>query len=127
MVIEQAMGLPASRSEDAARYLAGFVESAKSSGFVAEALKRHHIQGAAVAPAPPTAGRASAQQRPRRRAQAPAAAIGAAEAASRRGSTTSLQRVERARRSPARVAASASAWRESQAKTFSPLRTGRRG
>ena len=51
MVIEQAMGLPASRPEDAARYLAGFVESAKSSGFVAEALKRHNIQGAAVAPA----------------------------------------------------------------------------
>jgi polar amino acid transport system substrate-binding protein len=51
MVIEQAMGLPASRSEDAARYLAGFVESAKSSGYVAEALQRHNIQGAAVAPA----------------------------------------------------------------------------
>ena len=51
MVIEQAMGLPAARPEDAARYLAGFVEAAKSSGFVAEALKRHNIQGAAVAPA----------------------------------------------------------------------------
>ena len=51
MVIEQAMGLPASRPEDAARYLANFVESAKSSGFVAEALERHKIQGAAVAPA----------------------------------------------------------------------------
>jgi polar amino acid transport system substrate-binding protein len=51
MVIEQAMGLPGSRSEDAARYLAGFVESAKSSGFVAEVLQRHNIQGAAVAPA----------------------------------------------------------------------------
>ena len=51
MVIEQAMGLPASRSEDAARYLAGFVESAKSSGYVAEVLQRHNIQGAAVAPA----------------------------------------------------------------------------
>ena len=35
----------------AARYLAGFVESAKRSGFVAEALQRHNIQGAAVAPA----------------------------------------------------------------------------
>ena len=33
------------------RYLAGFVESAKSSGFVADALQRHAIQGAAVAPA----------------------------------------------------------------------------
>jgi len=51
MVIEQAMGLPASRSEDAVRHLAGFVETAKRSGFVAEALKRHHIQGAVIAPA----------------------------------------------------------------------------
>jgi polar amino acid transport system substrate-binding protein len=51
MVIEQAMGLPSSRPEAAARHLARFVESAKRSGFVAEALQRHRIQGAIVAPA----------------------------------------------------------------------------
>jgi len=51
MVIEQAMGLPASRPEAAQKHLAGFVEAAKSSGFVAEALQRHAIQGAIVAPA----------------------------------------------------------------------------
>jgi polar amino acid transport system substrate-binding protein len=51
MVIEQAMGLPAARSETAVRFLAGFVESAKASGFVAAALQRHNIQGAVVAPA----------------------------------------------------------------------------
>jgi polar amino acid transport system substrate-binding protein len=50
MVIEQAMGLPASRPEIAAKHLAGFVEAAKRSGFVAEALQRHAIQGAVVAP-----------------------------------------------------------------------------
>jgi polar amino acid transport system substrate-binding protein len=51
MVIEQAMGLPASRPDVASQHLAGFVEAAKRSGFVAEALKRHGIQGAIVAPA----------------------------------------------------------------------------
>jgi polar amino acid transport system substrate-binding protein len=53
MVIEQAMGLPAERGEDAWRALRGFVERAKASGFVAEALKRHGVQGAVVAPAAP--------------------------------------------------------------------------
>ena len=51
MVIQQAMGLPKSRGEAAARWLAAFVEDAKASGFVADALARHSIQGAAVAPA----------------------------------------------------------------------------
>jgi polar amino acid transport system substrate-binding protein len=51
MVIEQAMGLPAGRPEAAQRHLAGFVEAAKRSGFVAEALQRHRIEGAIVAPA----------------------------------------------------------------------------
>ena len=51
MVIEQAMGLPAGRGDAAAQALAGFVERMKSSGFVAEALARHGIEGAAVAPA----------------------------------------------------------------------------
>lgn len=51
MVIQQAMGLPASRGEAARAWMAGFLESQKSSGFVAAALARHHIAGAAVAPA----------------------------------------------------------------------------
>jgi len=50
MVIQQAMGLPASRGEDARLALAAFVEEMKASGFVAEALRRHGIQGASVAP-----------------------------------------------------------------------------
>lgn len=51
MVIEQAMGVPKSRGLDAAAFLADFVETMKASGFVAAALKRHGIEGAAVAPA----------------------------------------------------------------------------
>lgn len=49
MVINQAMGLPKGR-EAGERYLTAFVEEMKSSGFVAQALVRHGIQGAAVAP-----------------------------------------------------------------------------
>ena len=51
MVIQQAMGTPTSRGAEAAAALATFVERQKASGFVAEALERHGIQGAAVAPA----------------------------------------------------------------------------
>jgi polar amino acid transport system substrate-binding protein len=51
MVIEQAMGVPASRGEAARKAVAAFVERAKASGFVAAALKRHGIAGAIVAPA----------------------------------------------------------------------------
>ena len=51
MVIQQAMGTPKSRGPEAAAFLAQFVEDMKASGFVAEALQRHHIQGASVAPA----------------------------------------------------------------------------
>ncbi|MDE1955374.1 MAG: ABC transporter substrate-binding protein [Betaproteobacteria bacterium] len=51
MVIQQAMGLPHRSGAEAAALLAAFVEQAKSSGFVAEALARHGIQGASVAPA----------------------------------------------------------------------------
>jgi polar amino acid transport system substrate-binding protein len=51
MVIQQAMGLPASRGAQAAAALAAFVEEMKASGFVAEALARHKVQGASVAPA----------------------------------------------------------------------------
>lgn len=50
MVIEQAMATPKGRPAGA-RYLAAFVEEAKSSGFVASALERHGIDGVAVAPA----------------------------------------------------------------------------
>ncbi len=50
MVIHQAMGMPAQRSETARQFLKGFIEDAKQSGWVAEAFVRHQIQGAAVAP-----------------------------------------------------------------------------
>ena len=50
MVIEQAMGMPRSRSLEAAAFLAHFVEDMKRSGFVAEAMRRHCIEGAKVAP-----------------------------------------------------------------------------
>ena len=49
MVINQAMGLPKGR-EAGARYLTAFIEEMKASGFVAAALARHGIEGAAVAP-----------------------------------------------------------------------------
>jgi polar amino acid transport system substrate-binding protein len=49
MVINQAMGTP--RGRDAgAKYLAAFVEEMKASGFVADSLRRHKIEGALVAP-----------------------------------------------------------------------------
>ena len=51
MVIQQAMGTPASRGAPARGLLAGFVEEMKATGFVDEALKRHRIDGATVAPA----------------------------------------------------------------------------
>ena len=52
MVINQAIGTP--RGRDAgARYLRDFVEEMKASGFVAQALARHGIEGAAVAAAAP--------------------------------------------------------------------------
>jgi polar amino acid transport system substrate-binding protein len=51
MVIQQAMGCPRSRGDMAARVLADYVEDMKASGFVREALRRHGITGAAVAPA----------------------------------------------------------------------------
>jgi polar amino acid transport system substrate-binding protein len=51
MVIEQAMGVPKSRSETVQAEVAAYVEEMKASGFVAESLARHHIEGAVVAPA----------------------------------------------------------------------------
>lgn len=49
MVINQAMATPKGRVT-AARYLNEFVEEMKASGFVADALARHKIEGAAIAP-----------------------------------------------------------------------------
>jgi polar amino acid transport system substrate-binding protein len=51
MVIQQAMGVPKSRGEAAAAHLREFVEEMKRSGFVADALARHAVKGASVAPA----------------------------------------------------------------------------
>ena len=53
MVIEQAMGLPKTRDAEARIYLQRFVEEMKSSGFVANALKKHQIEGAVLAPLVP--------------------------------------------------------------------------
>jgi polar amino acid transport system substrate-binding protein len=50
MVIDQAMGLPKTRSAAAHQLLGRFVSDMKASGFVAAALKRHQIEGAVVAP-----------------------------------------------------------------------------
>lgn len=51
MVIRQAMGCPRSRGQEAAGFLAAYVEEMKRDGFVAAALQRHGIRGADVAPA----------------------------------------------------------------------------
>jgi polar amino acid transport system substrate-binding protein len=53
MVIEQAMGLPKTRDAEARLYLQRFVEEMKASGFVANALKKHQIEGAVLAPSVP--------------------------------------------------------------------------
>lgn len=50
MVIEQAVGIPASRAPEAAKFVHDFIEEMKASGFVANALAKHKIEGAAVAP-----------------------------------------------------------------------------
>ena len=49
MVIQQAMGVPKGRTA-AQAWLSAFIEEMKASGFVANALQRHRIEGAAVAP-----------------------------------------------------------------------------
>jgi len=49
MVIEQAMGVPKGRVA-AQAWLSRFIEEMKASGFVADALRRAGIEGAAVAP-----------------------------------------------------------------------------
>lgn len=51
MVINQAIGTPKERSNSAqiTTYLSAIITELKSSGFVAEAMKRHLIEGARVA------------------------------------------------------------------------------
>jgi len=50
MTICQAMGVPRSRGSQALGYLAEFVEDMKRSGFIQEAMNKHGIKGAIVAP-----------------------------------------------------------------------------
>lgn len=50
MVIQQAMGVPRSRGAAAAQALDAFVQEMKACGFVADALRRHGVVGASVAP-----------------------------------------------------------------------------
>jgi polar amino acid transport system substrate-binding protein len=50
MVIDQAMGLPKTRSANAHQLLSQFISDMKSTGFVAAALNKHNIEGAVVAP-----------------------------------------------------------------------------
>ena len=49
MVIEQAIGVPKGRRA-AQEWLSALVEELKATGFVAEALRRHGVEGAVVAP-----------------------------------------------------------------------------
>lgn len=49
MVIQQAMAVPKGRNA-AQAWLSGFIEEMKASGFVDAALRRHRIEGVAVAP-----------------------------------------------------------------------------
>jgi polar amino acid transport system substrate-binding protein len=50
MVIRQAMGISKTRGEVASQILTEFVERQKQNGFVSDALQRHAIDGAMVAP-----------------------------------------------------------------------------
>jgi polar amino acid transport system substrate-binding protein len=50
MLIRQAMGAPKPRGPRAAAILNAFVEEMKANGFIAEALARHQVDGATVAP-----------------------------------------------------------------------------
>lgn len=50
MVIEQAMGQPSHTPAHAREYLAAFVTRMKANGFIAQSLRRHHIEGASIAP-----------------------------------------------------------------------------
>jgi polar amino acid transport system substrate-binding protein len=50
MSIRQALGLPRSKGDEALRFLHAFVADVKASGFVAECLARHGVQGVSIAP-----------------------------------------------------------------------------
>ncbi|MBT9477707.1 MAG: ABC transporter substrate-binding protein [Polaromonas sp.] len=50
MTIYQAMGIPAARSPAALGFVSDFIEEMKATGIVAQLLRRHHIEGAVVAP-----------------------------------------------------------------------------
>jgi polar amino acid transport system substrate-binding protein len=50
MVIRQAMGIAKTRGEPASVWLNSFVAEMKSSTFIADALTRHRIEGASLAP-----------------------------------------------------------------------------
>lgn len=50
MVIHQAMGIPNKRSSTAIGFVSDFIEEMKASGFVSQAVTRHHVSGAVVAP-----------------------------------------------------------------------------
>lgn len=49
MAINQAMGIPVNRSDEALACLTDFNDEMKAGGFIADALQRHYIAGAAVA------------------------------------------------------------------------------
>ena len=72
MAIGQASGVPKGR-ERAHRYLAAFVEDVKASGFVADAMARHGVRGASVAPAADATPTPAPTARAARRDPAPAA------------------------------------------------------
>jgi polar amino acid transport system substrate-binding protein len=48
--VQQAMGTPRGRDEAGSEYLKAFVEDAKASGFVAELIAKHEVEGLSVAP-----------------------------------------------------------------------------
>jgi polar amino acid transport system substrate-binding protein len=50
MVIQQAMGIPKSRSAQAHQFLIDFVKEMKTSGMISQSLQSHKIEGASVAP-----------------------------------------------------------------------------
>jgi polar amino acid transport system substrate-binding protein len=52
MAIQQALGIPKGR-ENGAKYLREFIEDAKASGFVAQAIEKAGLRGVSVAPSAP--------------------------------------------------------------------------
>lgn len=48
---DAATGAPRGLSVDGQRFVAAFVEEMKASGFVADALRRHRVEGVVIAPA----------------------------------------------------------------------------